>query len=152
MNYAPNLIAPVQVPDTMAYGPNAWVTVQACRIEPSLGAFAVSLGRSAERLEADRAAAAAGGHEALIYRVQEPAVDVPPSLLLGRIDPDGDGVVMLNQEQVPGFGVRWTCYAGDLNRKFQSFRDAQRFLDSNPRRSARDSWRVVGLYVAPING
>jgi len=140
---------PVTLPPTMLSSPNAWVIVQAAQLGNTLGHFATQLCRREDRLEAERDSAAFAGHDALIYRVATPAVDVPPTLLLGCIDPQGNGVVMLRQEEVPGMGHYWVAYYGSLTRRFADRRAAERYLAANPRRHDRDSWMVMGLYVAP---
>ena len=144
--YAQIARADHRLPASMANAANRWVPCQAVAVAAELGRFADALGVDGTRLQLDHEAAASAGSPALVYRVAALAVDVPPALLLGRIDAEGADVVALARENVPSLGVQWVAYFGSLRSGFGTEREARRAI--GPRRHARDSWQVFGLFVA----
>ncbi|KPF47194.1 hypothetical protein IP87_15645 [beta proteobacterium AAP121] len=137
------------LPVTMTRTPNAVVLCQAAQFRESFADFAPQLGRSTQRIEAEIAVARQAGHKFMVYRVALPMQDVPPSLVLGTIDPDGPGVVVLRPETVPDLGIGWTAYVGSARRSFPDMRSAEQFLAKNPPRHERDEWKPFALYIAP---
>ena len=99
------------LPLTMTRQPNAVVVCQAAQFRRNIAEFAPQLARSAERIDAEIAVARQAGHQYMVYRVAEPRHDVPPSLVLGTIDPDGSGILVLRPETVPDFGEGWCTFA-----------------------------------------
>ena len=137
------------LPVTMTRLPNAVVLCQAAQFRRTIAEFAPQLARSAERIDAEIAVARQAGHQYMVYRVAEPRHDVPPSLVLGTIDPDGSGILVLRPETVPDFGEGWCAYFGSARRRFADIRAADRFLAANPPRHTRDQWKAFSLYLAP---